>query len=110
MKAHVKISNGHIVEAEYLNFNEWFGEAWVMEVGVGYFSVFYVIEGESESDVIDALVDLDKGHHILIEERDIEDDVEYHYAGNAGEPVNLENVSIRRCDIVHIELEVQSAT
>lgn len=109
MKATVKINEEHTVSAEYVNHNEWFGEAWLLEVGIGFSSLFFVVEGEHESGVIDEFTDSDFGWHIRIsEEESLEIDKDNRsYAGNASEPVCLDSVALNRCHLVSCTLAVQ---
>lgn len=50
-----------------------------------------------DGDAIDELVDSDLGAGLLIEEEDADEDT--HRAGNAGEPVNLDNAWIRKVEL-----------
>jgi len=50
-----------------------------------------------DGDAIDELVDSDLGGGLLIDEDDADEDT--HRAGNAGEPVNLDNAWIRRVEL-----------
>jgi len=109
MNATVKISDDHTVIAKYINFNDWFGEAWLLEIGIGYSSLFFVVEAECEEGVIDEMTDSDYGHLIEVSEDDLPEDEDYRtYAGNAGVAVNLDNVSMRRCDLVSCSFVVKS--
>jgi len=87
--------NGYEVEGDCVNPGEWFGEAWVIESGCGYSSIFFAVEADNESDAIDELTDHDDyGKCIRIDEEDA--DEETYRAGNAGEPVDLDNVAMFR--------------
>lgn len=89
-------------QGECVNPGEWFGKAWVIECGIGYSSLYYAVEADHESDAIDELADSEEyGHIIRIDESDADEDT--HRAGNAGEPVDLDNVAMYRPEsIVYI--------
>ena len=87
---------GHEITGEYVNPGDWFGEVWIIEVGVGFSSLFYAVEAGNESDAIDVLTDSRWGHIIKVDESDDLSDVTR--AGNAGDPISLTDVAIRRPD------------
>lgn len=95
-----------IANCEYVNEGDWFGKCWLIEIGVGYFSLFYVVEADAPSDAIDALVDSEFGHILKTDELcaacevDDHDNCQCTYAGNFGERVNLDNVYIKRCEVI----------
>lgn len=100
-------TNGRLIEnCEYVNPDEWFNKTWLIEIGAGFFSLFYVVEADHESDAIDELTDSEFGHIIKTDELckycevDDIDHCECTYAGNYGDRVNLDYVSIRRCEVV----------
>lgn len=91
--------NGQEIEGDCVNPGEWFGKAWIVEVGCGFSSIFFAVEGDGPQDVIDNLCDSEEYGHLIRVDEDTakeaeEDGLELNYAGNASEPVDLENVHI----------------
>jgi len=81
--------NGHDIEGDCVNPGEWFGKAWVVEVE----SMFLAVEADYESVLIDWICNSDKyGKSIRVDD-DSEVDDDTPRAGNAGEPINLDNVA-----------------
>ena len=82
------------------NKGEWFGKTWLIGIGMGFSTSFFVVEGDNEQDVIDAFVDSKYGHLIKLDEEDIEDEEEVVRAGNCGDPVDLTEVRfLARCKV-----------
>jgi hypothetical protein len=89
----VKTSKGtfQIKDEDFINRGEWFGKTWVLGIGCGISTFFFLVEAGCEGDVIDTFVDSDKGHWLKVEG----DEEEWHTrAGNFGELVNLSEVRI----------------
>jgi len=90
--------DGHEITGPAVNPGEWFGKLHIIGVGCGFSMFFYAVEAGHDSDAIDALTDSeDHGHIIRLDESDIDpddDDDDVYRAGNAGEPVDLDNVRI----------------
>lgn len=57
----------HEIDAEVVNPGGWWGKLWLIEVGLGYSSVYYAIEAGSEQDALDEFADSKHGHHIHID-------------------------------------------
>lgn len=53
--------NGHDIEAEVINPGDWFGNSWLIEIGLGYSSAYYVVEAGSCQDALDEFADSDIG-------------------------------------------------
>ena len=85
----------HQIDGECVNPGDWFGKAWILEIGVGFSSFYFAVEGDCEQDVIDNFIDLSERRHLLLIEdtNDLDEDWTTR-AGNAGEPVDLSNVAI----------------
>jgi hypothetical protein len=86
--------HGREITGEVVNAGEWFGKAWVVEIGIGMSSFFKAVEANSVGGAIDALTDSDEhGAYIRMVDEDTPDE-DVIRAGNAGEPVDLENVIV----------------
>lgn len=94
------------VKVDHLvNRGDWWGKTWLLEIGLGFSSVFYVVEGDNETDVIDTFADSKHSHMIdddniceFCEEDDF-DNCTCTFAGNDGHRVNLDNVMLHRCKL-----------
>ena len=67
--------NGHdLTDVLVLNPGDWFGKAWLVELGGSYSSLYVVIEADSMSDAIDELAENEKyGHQIVVADEDLGD-------------------------------------
>ena len=94
---------GRSVEVDGLaNRGEWFGETWLVGIGMGFECLMLVVEAGSEQDAIDALVDSGRWNHILLAEDDEDYDEDYaNYAGNNGERLDP-NLEIRFLERVKV--------
>ena len=64
----------HDIEGDVINPGDWFGKAWLIEIGCGYSSLFFIVEADCESDALDELSGDDKHkHHLLIAPEDFGD-------------------------------------
>jgi hypothetical protein len=90
-----KLGN-HDIRGDVINPGDWFGKVCVIEVGFGVSSFFYAVEADGWNSAIDEFVDSERGHLIRISEDDMADydEDEVRRAGNACEPVDLENAVI----------------
>jgi hypothetical protein len=80
-----------------LNPGAWWGKCWLVEIGLGYSSSFYVVEADSMSDAIDEFADDEKwGHNIRVDNSDLEDypEEDRYHAGNDGAVVDLDHVMV----------------
>lgn len=59
---------GETMEADTVGAGEWFGKTYLIEVGIGYSSLFCVVEADNLSDAIDDLADSKYGHWITVDE------------------------------------------
>lgn len=96
----------HQIGGHCVNPGEWFGKAWVVEVGIGCSSLFYAVEGDHEQAVIDALTDSEEYGHVIRYDSETEaldaangEEENICRAGNASEPVDLDNVAIHGCAV-----------
>ena len=89
--------NGHeLTDILVLNPGNWFGKAWLVELGGSYSSLYVVIEADSMSDAIDELAENEKyGHQIVVADEDLGDyDLENcHYSGT-GQVLDLDHLMI----------------
>lgn len=92
----------------------YFGKTWLIGVGVGYSSFFYVVEAHSEQDAIDELVDSKHGHILktdmlcevceaqekILPEYRVYDDCECCFAGNYGERIDPSAIGLlKECKV-----------
>ena len=97
-----KNRHGHVncVKVDNLvNRGEWWGETYLIEVGMGYSSLFFVVEAGNEQDALDTFADSKYSHLIDVDHDGIEYDIEYCYAGNDGHAVDLDYVAIHKCKV-----------
>ncbi len=89
--------NGHeLQDLPVLNPGDWFGKAWLIEIGGSYCPLFIVVEADSVTDAIDELAD-DKtyGHNIIVDEADLGDypEEDRHY-GPSGQVLDLDHLMV----------------
>jgi hypothetical protein len=89
--------NGHdLQDIPVLNPGDWFGKAWLVEIGGSYTPLFLVVEADNVSDAIDELSDNETyGHQIHVPEGDLGDypEDDRHYDGS-GRVIDLDHVMI----------------
>ena len=89
--------NGHeFTDILVLNPGDWFGKAWLVEIGGSYSSLYVVIEADSMSDAIDELAENEKyGHQIVVADEDLGDypEGDRHYSGS-GQVLDLDHLMI----------------
>lgn len=89
--------NGHdLTDIQVLNPGDWFGKAWLVEIGGSYSSLYLVIEADSMSDAIDELADNEKyGHLIIVEDKDLGDyNLDDCHYGPSGQVLDLDQLMI----------------
>jgi hypothetical protein len=90
----------HQIEAPVVNPGGWFGQTWLIEIGMGYWSSYFCVEADTLSDAIDEFSDSQYGHLIHINESDLADygidtdEPTCYFAGNDGKPSDLTNMAI----------------
>ena len=88
--------NGHeLNDVPILNPGDWFGTTWLVEIGIGYSSLYLIVEADSMSDAIGELAENEKyGHQIVIAQEDLGDDLEgdRHYSGT-GQVLDLDHLT-----------------
>lgn len=89
--------NGHdLTDIPVLNPGNWFGKAWLVEIGGSYTPLFLVVEADTVSDAIDELSD-DKtyGHQLHVPDSDLGDypEDDRHYDGS-GRVIDLDHLMI----------------
>lgn len=84
-----------------VNRGGWWGKTWLVMVGMGFGSLNYVVEADTEQDALDEFVDSKHGHLIILDVDDASEiDPNYaDFAGNESKPVDLDNVLIVRCRV-----------
>lgn len=89
--------NGHeLKDIPVLNPGDWFGKAWLIEIGGSYWPLFLVVEADSVQDAIDELADHEKyGHLITVDEPDLGDypEEDRHY-GPSCQVLDLDHLMI----------------
>jgi len=89
--------NGHdLTEMPVLNPGDWFGKAWLLEIGGSYWPLFLIVEADSAQDAIDELADNEKyGHQIVVDDANLGDypEDERHY-GPSGQVLDLDHLMI----------------
>ena len=94
--ASCKFGDHEIQEIPVLNPGDWFGKAWLVEVGGSYTPLFLVVEADTISDAIDELSDNEKyGHQIHVPDSDLGDypEDDRHYDGS-GRVIDLDHLMI----------------
>ena len=94
--ASCKFGDHDIQEIPVLNPGDWFGKAWLIEIGGSYTPLFLVVEADNVSDAIDELSDDPTfGHQIHVPECDLGDypEDDRHYDGS-GRVIDLEHVLV----------------
>lgn len=89
--------NGHdLTDIPVLNPGDWFGKAWLIEIGGSYSPLFLIVEADSICDAIDELAENEKyGHNIVVEDDNLGDYPEdnRHYSGT-GQVLDLDHLMI----------------
>ena len=96
VKAHATFHGHTLTDIPVLNPGDWFGKAWLIEIGGSYSPLFLVVEADSVQDAIDELAENSKfGHHIVVPDEDLGDypEDERHY-GPSGQPLDLDHLLI----------------
>lgn len=88
--------HGHdLKDIPVINPGDWFGKAWLIEIGGSYSAFWLVVEADSMCDAIDELSDSKFGFHIHVPESDLGDYPEdsRHYDGS-GRVLDLDHLMI----------------
>jgi hypothetical protein len=96
IKASGTFGGQQLNDVPVLNPGDWFGKAWLLEIGGSFWPLFLVVEADSVSDAIDELADHDKyGHQIVVPPEDLGDypDDERHY-GPSGQVLDLDHLMV----------------
>ncbi len=102
--ASCKFGDHDLTGIPVLNPGDWWGKAWLIEIGGSYTPLFLVVEADTISDAIDELSDNEKyGHQIHLPEADLGDypEDDRHYDGS-GRVIDLDHVMIHGregCDL-----------
>jgi hypothetical protein len=94
--ASCKFHNQDLTNIPVLNPGDWFGKAWLLEIGGSYTPLFLVVEADNVCDAIDELSDNETyGHQIHVPDSDLsdypEDDRRY---DGSGRVIDLDHVLI----------------
>ena len=99
--------HGHEISGDCVNPGEWFGKAWVVEIGCGCSSIFLAIEADTEIDAIDVLADSKQyGHLINDPDNEENEDVDVCRFGNDSHAVNLDNVLIHGSFVQNVSKKI----
>ena len=79
-----------------INPGDWFGKAWLIEIGGSYSPLFLIVEADTIQDAIDELADNEKyGHNIVVPVEDLADyDTETCNYGPSGQVIDLDHLMI----------------
>lgn len=100
VKARGKLNGQELSDIPVLNPGDWFGKAWLLEIGGSYSPLFLVVEADSPQDAIDELADNEKyGHNIVVPDEDLGDypEDERHY-GASGQVLDLDHLMVHGQD------------
>ena len=96
VKANATFHDHKLTDIPVLNPGDWFGKAWLIEIGGSYSPLFLVVEADSVQDAIDELSENTKfGHHIVVSDEDLGDypEDERHY-GPSGQALDLDHLLV----------------
>ena len=89
--------NGHeLKDIPVINPGDWFGKAWLIEIGGSYCPLFLIVEADTMQDAIDELADNEKfGHNIVVVNENLADYVtETCNYGPSGQVIDLDHLMI----------------
>ena len=91
-----KSGNYEVPTDHLVNEGGWFGQMWLVGIGLGFSCSLFLVEAGCEQSAIDELVDSEFGHLLIVPPEDIDDIPEDHrsYGGNEGLVVDLDDVRI----------------
>ncbi len=104
INASCKFHDRDLNDIPVLNPGDWFGKAWLLEIGGSYTPLFLIVEADTVSDAIDELSDNKTyGHQIHVPAEDLGDypEDERHYDGS-GRVIDLDHLMIHGregCDL-----------
>ena len=96
IEAKGSLNGQQLIDIPVLNAGDWFGKAWLLEIGGSYSPLFLVVEADSAADAIDELADNEKyGHHVVVSDEDLGDyaEADRHY-GPSGQVLDLDWLQI----------------
>jgi hypothetical protein len=102
--ASCKFHNQDLTDIPVLNPGDWFGKAWLLEIGGSYTPLFLIVEADNVCDAIDELSDNETyGNQIHVPDSDLGDypEDDRHYDGS-GRVIDLDHVMIHGregCDL-----------
>ena len=96
IKAKANFNGQELTDIPVINPGDWFGKAWLIEIGGSYSSICLIVEAGSMSDAIDELADSEKyGHHIVVEDDNLDDyDLDSCHYGPSGQVIDLDHLMI----------------
>ncbi|MHB0960073.1 MAG: hypothetical protein ACYC0X_19940 [Pirellulaceae bacterium] len=100
VKANATFHGHKLTDIPVLNPGDWFGKAWLIEIGGSYSPLFLVVEADSVSDAIEELADHRiYGHQITVSEEDLGDYPEdERHQGPSGQVLDLDHLMIHGLD------------
>src|SRR3954465_1472842 len=108
--ASCKFGDNDVTGIPVLNPGDWFGKAWLVEIGGSYTPLFLVVEADNVSEAIDELSDDPTyGHQIHVPEADLGDypEDERHYDGS-GRVIDLDWVMVHGQEQTDLPFQVES--
>ena len=85
-----------------VNRGGWFGETWIIGIGMGFETAMFLVEAGNETDALDEFVDSQYGHLIIDDDAMRDENWQYDdfqiTAGNCGYPIRSDDIRIlERC-------------
>lgn len=96
VKARGKLNGQELKDIPVLNPGDWFGKAWLIEIGGSCWPIFLIVEADSVQGALDELADNTKhGHHVVVPDEDLGDypEGDRHY-GPSGQVIDLDHVMV----------------
>ena len=96
IKARGTFGDQELKDIPVLNPGDWFGKAWLLEIGGSFWPLYLIVEADSVTDAIEELADDEKyGHHIVVPPEDLGDypEGERHY-GPSGQVLDLDHLMV----------------
>jgi len=92
--AYSKTTQSFIKVEHLINRGDYFGETYLIEIGMGFDTATFIVEAGNVQDALDVFVDSKFGHLVIIEDENLKDYDENYisYCGNEGKPCCLDEV------------------
>jgi len=102
--ANAQLGDHVLTDIPVLNPGDWFGKAWLLEIGGSYTPLFLVVEANSAGDAINELADNDRyGHNIIVDDDYLNDYPEdQRYYGPSGQVLDLAHLALHGAECAAI--------